>query len=151
MRKILMGGLVLFVAASAGCMATEGEGSQTYKARPDTAVCGGIAGFVCPEGQRCLMRDDYPDAMGVCVGARDRTVDCSAVRCAMPVCAEGFDAVPSGQGCCDYHCRRSHDDTPEVGACEVPSDCDGLVHIMCVGEWSCDTGFCSYTCAGATL
>jgi hypothetical protein len=29
--------------------------------------CGGIAGFLCPEGYTCKLDGSYPDAGGVCV------------------------------------------------------------------------------------
>lgn len=31
--------------------------------------------------------------------------------------------------------------------CSVPEDCEGKVHILCVGEWKCLTGACSWECA----
>jgi len=31
-------------------------------------------------------------------------------------------------------------------ACAVPADCEGLVHIMCVGAWQCLQGACAYQC-----
>ncbi len=33
----------------------------------DKLVCGGIAGFSCPTGYSCEMKDTYPDAMGTCI------------------------------------------------------------------------------------
>lgn len=30
--------------------------------------------------------------------------------------------------------------------CDVPADCKGLVHIMCVGQWQCVNNQCNYQC-----
>jgi eight-cysteine-cluster-containing protein len=30
--------------------------------------------------------------------------------------------------------------------CSVAKDCDGLAHLDCVGEWSCDDGQCAWAC-----
>lgn len=32
------------------------------------------------------------------------------------------------------------------GECRTPQDCEGLIHIMCVGSWSCENGKCVYNC-----
>ncbi|RMF05868.1 hypothetical protein D6764_03730 [Candidatus Woesearchaeota archaeon] len=33
-----------------------------------------------------------------------------------------------------------------TGKCSVPEDCEGLPHIMCVGNWVCKDGMCGYEC-----
>lgn len=38
--------------------------------------------------------------------------------------------------------------TPIYGGCVTPDDCNGLVHIMCVGQWQCNKGKCSWECTG---
>ncbi|MBI2393993.1 MAG: hypothetical protein HYV09_30765 [Deltaproteobacteria bacterium] len=72
-----------------GCAASSGEGdegasSSSESAASSRAVCGGIAGFTCPEGQKCIIKADYPDAMGFCVGpvAKPHRGDC--------VCSGGY-------------------------------------------------------------
>jgi len=37
-------------------------------------------------------------------------------------------------------------DEPEETACTEPLDCEGLPHILCVGEWECVGGACSFEC-----
>jgi len=155
----LIGLVVALTAFAAGCV--EGESSQpellTYDAElnPNGQMCGGIAGFQCPEGQRCLIVDDYADAAGVCVGKK-QWQDCSTVRCLQPICPEGFEPLATGKGCCDYICRATPNDGNggddlQEGQCRTAADCEGLVHIMCVGSWSCDNGWCSYTCDSTTI
>lgn len=36
----------------------------------ETIFCGGITGKICPEGYRCKLDGDYPDASGHCVRRR---------------------------------------------------------------------------------
>lgn len=36
---------------------------------------------------------------------------------------------------------------PEAPICDSASDCEGLPHIMCEGEWACDVGYCQWDCS----
>ncbi len=36
--------------------------------------------------------------------------------------------------------------SPEKSACNLPSDCNGKPHIMCVGEWTCANEKCVFEC-----
>jgi len=41
-------------------------------------------------------------------------------------------------------------DTPPVTGgdqCAVATDCNGLPHVMCLGDWSCDSGACKWQCS----
>ena len=35
---------------------------------------------------------------------------------------------------------------PEEPVCMAPADCEGLPHILCVGEWTCAEGLCVWDC-----
>ena len=35
---------------------------------------------------------------------------------------------------------------PSQAQCETPKDCEGLPHVMCVGEWQCQQGTCVWQC-----
>lgn len=35
---------------------------------------------------------------------------------------------------------------PSEATCETPKDCEGLPHVMCLGEWQCVAGECQYLC-----
>lgn len=35
---------------------------------------------------------------------------------------------------------------PEEPVCAEPIDCEGLPHILCVGEWTCQQGLCAWEC-----
>ncbi len=35
--------------------------------KPDSSLCGGFAGLLCPSGYSCVMNGSYPDASGTCV------------------------------------------------------------------------------------
>lgn len=121
-------------------------------------MCGGIAGLQCPDGQRCLITEDYPDAAGMCVGAQDYNNHrdrCDLVRCIALACPEGFDRIYTPEHCCGM-CVPSGGGQGQgqgqgEGSCSQPSDCEGLPHIMCVGSWSCERNQCSYTCDSGTL
>ncbi len=34
---------------------------------PETIFCGGVAATPCPEGSKCQLDGDYPDAIGKCI------------------------------------------------------------------------------------
>lgn len=119
---------------------------QTYSQALATQ-CGGIGGFACPNGQQCIIHEDYPDAMGVCVGRPEGKgpVDCSLVLCLAVECPQGFERIFPGNQCCGQ-CVPARKSTSEEGRCTTAADCSDLIHIMCVGSWSCDSGYCAYTC-----
>jgi hypothetical protein len=73
--------------------------------------------------------------------------DCSLVLCLAVECPAGFTRHFTPAQCCGVCVGDPHAALPE-GSCSTPNDCEGLVHIMCVGSWSCDAGSCSYTCDG---
>jgi len=35
---------------------------------------------------------------------------------------------------------------PEEPVCVAPADCEGLPHVLCVGEWTCVEGLCVWDC-----
>ncbi len=35
---------------------------------PNSVFCGGIAAYPCPQGAKCVLTDNHPDASGICVG-----------------------------------------------------------------------------------
>lgn len=35
---------------------------------------------------------------------------------------------------------------PDEPVCAVPADCEGLPHVMCVGQWGCVLGECTWSC-----
>ncbi len=36
--------------------------------------------------------------------------------------------------------------TKQDGYCQAPTDCEGLVHIECVGSWACASNQCAWKC-----
>lgn len=73
--------------------------------------------------------------------------DCSLVRCPGPsICQPGEKWVPaSGKQCCGKCVGKP------TGQCVTPKDCEGLVHIMCVGSWTCENYTCAYVCDGVAV
>lgn len=145
--KVVMMVVMVFSFVAVGCMEMDTEqGTVTYdQSLAEKPICGGIAGFQCPEGMKCLIKDSYPDASGVCVGPQEKT-DCAAVKCSFPACEKGFEPVQVGGGCCNYKCKRTRDAGDDTGTCTQPSDCEGLIHPLCVGSWSCQAGACAWAC-----
>ncbi len=43
-------------------------------------------------------------------------------------------------------CAIPSEPAPPTGECMIPADCEGLMHIMCVGAWYCEDGMCAYRC-----
>lgn len=39
----------------------------------------------------------------------------------------------------------------ESAECVIPSDCEGRIHIQCVGAWQCIYGKCTWQCSGQHL
>jgi hypothetical protein len=142
--------------ALSGCGSVTEPASMTYepvlddaKADNTHALCGGIAGFSCPDGQKCRIHETYPDAMGQCVGQPEYNnwrETCQYVKCVMPLCAEGWELFQGGNHCCPTCVRHGGGNNLPEGQCKNVNDCDGLIHILCLGNWSCDHGWCSYTC-----
>lgn len=117
------------------------------------ALCGGIAGLSCPDGQKCLLEGDYPDASGVCVGPPELhgwKSKCKLVLCAAVECPLGQHRQFTPGRCCGI-CVPDGPPAPADGGCKTAQDCEGLIHIMCVGQWSCNAGECEYNCTTSTL
>lgn len=69
---------------------------------PD-GMCGGIAGFACPEGQWCDMDGDYPDASGTCrpQGECDAPADCEQQEIVHAMCVGHWTCA---DGRCGWAC-----------------------------------------------
>ncbi len=68
------------------------------------------------------------------------------IRYAQSQCqAEGCacDEIPAEAVCVGGQCKLPGDDS-----CEAPSDCEGLPHDACEGEWACADSACVWECAG---
>lgn len=63
---------------------------------------------------------------------------CNATSDCTGSCAGSWECVNSG-------CSCKTSSTP-TGACETSQDCEGLIHIMCVGQWFCEAGKCEWYC-----
>ena len=150
-KRIGWAGMMIGMALSGGCAPVEAPAQvASVEALSSQETCGGIAGFACPEGQRCLIHEDYPDAMGTCVGhdeSRRWNDRCSTIHCLAVACPDGYERVITPGRCCGVCVPRPGRDLPE-GSCRTAADCDGLIHIMCVGSWSCEAGRCAYECDG---
>lgn len=49
-------------------------------------------------------------------------------------------------------CLETEDTTNTSEAeCVIPSDCEGRIHIQCVGNWQCIYGKCTWQCSGQHL
>lgn len=140
------------VACDTDTSAYDHAAATQQDARANHQFCGGIAGFECPEGMWCQLDGDYPDAGGECRGApvggngNGNAGACELVRCMQVECPEGQRYREPNNGNCCGTCVGPEPAPVDEGYCEVPSDCDGLIHIMCVGSWSCDSNQCVYTC-----
>jgi hypothetical protein len=87
---------------------------------------------------------EEPESVGtVEAAASDR---CAAVLCAAVACADGYVLKTTPGNCCGTCVRAPKEEELPEGSCNTASDCEGLVHIMCVGSWSCVENQCSYTC-----
>jgi hypothetical protein len=114
------------------------------------------AAVLCAPNTTCEVQGGKP----VCVPINT----CANVKCAagthcemkgtVPVCIKdtfcgGIAAFecPAGQKCLldgTYPDAGGHC-VPET-FCNVPADCNNLIHIMCVGAWQCTANSCSYHC-----
>lgn len=70
--------------------------------------------------------------------------DCSTVYCLTVECPEGFERVFRGKNDCCGTCVESN--PSDDGYCNQASQCEGLVHIQCVGDWACVDNACEYSC-----
>lgn len=70
---------------------------------PD-GMCGGIAGFTCPEGEWCDMDGDYPDASGTCraQGTCDEPADCEQQDIPHAMCVGQWTCA---DGSCGWECE----------------------------------------------
>lgn len=73
--------------------------------------------------------------------------DCSTVYCIAVECPEGFERHYTPNDCCGT-CKPINPSTE--GYCNTASQCEGLVHIQCVGDWTCEANACTYTCDTST-
>jgi hypothetical protein len=69
--------------------------------------------------------------------------DCSTVYCLTVECPDGFERRYTPNDCCGT-CVQINPSTD--GYCNNAVQCEGLVHIECVGDWTCDSHVCNYTC-----
>jgi hypothetical protein len=151
MRNTLVG--ICFTLGFAACggvgdpMAT----AEDELRQNDILFCGGIAGFPCPDGMRCKLDGNYPDAGGTCIGPqgpRQWICPMIAIRC-----MEGTRPVEVGH--CNWKCVPHH--PQDQGQCRTDADCarwaydNNIPHIMCVGSWTCERGQCAYQCSSTSL
>ncbi len=91
------------------------------------------------------------------VSARSTLSHCGAVQCPELHCRPGQTPTYVGPEPCCKKCvsrniavkkRTAMSDRPEKhkGQCKVPADCKHLIHIQCVGQWSCINEKCVYRC-----
>lgn len=75
---------------------------STRRTSPD-GMCGGIAGFECPERQWCDMDGDYPDASGTCrpEGECDTAADCDSQQLVHAMCVGAWACA---DGRCSWEC-----------------------------------------------
>jgi hypothetical protein len=86
-------------------------------------MCGGIAGFMCEEGLKCILDGNYPDAAGICV-KEEAKADCPMISQPSPNFCPNGTIKPSynEEKTCimGYKCIA----TPVVNySCKVDSDC----------------------------
>lgn len=74
-------------------------------------------------------------------------VDCSLVYCLAVECPEGWERVYNGPNDCCGTCKELN--PSDDGYCNNAAQCEDLVHIMCVGSWSCVDNACEYNCDGS--
>lgn len=161
-RHLIIASLaVLLLVFAAACGTEQPQGDMqvvlSFEPTPNTGkadapqrTCGTILGLVCDEGYRCEYDGNYPDAGGKCVKETPKDM-CQYVKCMqVESCPKGFHV--SRRGCCSVCVPNGNSNLPE-GQCKTVKDCDGLIHIMsgdvsvmCVGSWTCDAGYCKYSC-----
>ena len=90
---------------SGGEVVPPSGGGEPPAGRTDPqGTCGGIAGFVCPEGQWCDMEGNYPDASGVCreQGTCDEPSDCVEQDLVHAMCVGDWTCT---DGQCGWECE----------------------------------------------
>jgi hypothetical protein len=103
------------------------------------SMCGGIAGFPCPEGQWCKLDGDYPDAAGHCMDARscEESNDC--------VLQQTMGLLPTDMPCPDggwaYYTCNSGTCTPECPVVEPQTRCERLGGYCTYFLTECEDGF----------
>ena len=48
-------------------------------------------------------------------------------------------------------CLEAEEAEENSGECVIPADCEGRIHIQCVGAWQCINGKCVWSCLGEYL
>ncbi|MBI5488561.1 MAG: hypothetical protein HY905_14605 [Deltaproteobacteria bacterium] len=102
-----------------------------------TDVCGGSAGYRCPDGEACDWRDCSPGASGTCVVLPDGCPDVWA-----PVCGCDGNTYPSECDLLYANAGYDHD-----GVCDTGTACTGGAGDRCGMGQACDILECT---AGAT-
>jgi len=83
---------------------------------PTPPICGGIAGLTCPDGYKCKLDGNYPDASGTCVEQNycDTPADCAGLI--HPMCLGSWQCKDNK---CSYHCGGM----PPIQDCVSNADC----------------------------
>ena len=63
------------------------------------------------------------------------------------VLVTGFLLLTGAKSCGSADAGSDPDNDGREDICKVDQDCEGLPHIACVGDWSCDEGQCAWDCS----
>ena len=74
--------------------------------------------------------------------AENPNLDCSTVKCMG--CPEGYTRKDAANSCCGQCVKDGG--AKKANKCKSASDCEGLLHLACVGSWACEKSACVYTC-----
>ncbi len=138
-------GLGLCALLGPACLAGGSDESISTESEElkDKESCGGSTAQPCPTGQKCVITDDSPYAVGFCVGTD--APHCKGVICPDPdACPPGSHWAKSPRECCGT-CVMKADLQPPI--CKTAVDCEGLASMTCRGTWACEAGACVFTCA----